>query len=282
MAPARRSGRRGERADAVGEPADVRPAGDRRATRAWWAGLARGFAAAGLDGVPETLTPRGNTTDHWRDRRLLISQACGRNYVRELAGHVRLVATPCYAAPGCDGPLYRSLLLGGADSELEPADDLSSARAAINGFDSHSGWIALCAAVSATGGAPDFAGIRVTGSHAASMEAVRRGEADLCAVDCVTFALLERHAPDRVAGLKFLGRTPAAPGLPYITSAETGAAELSRLRDGLSRALEAPDLASVRDSLFIERCEVLADSAYDRVRDLAREIDRTDEKGAAS
>ncbi len=256
--------------------------GNRRATRAWWAGLARGFAAAGLDDVPQVLTEPADRSGHWLDRRLLFSQACGRNYVRELAGHVRLVATPCYAAPGCDGPLYRSLLLAGADSELDPADDLSGARVAINGFDSHSGWVALCAAVSAAGDAPDFADIRVTGSHAASMAAVRRGAADLCAVDCVTFALLERHAPDRVAGLKPMGRTPAAPGLPYITGAGTGPAEISRLRDGLSRALEAPDLASVRDSLFIERCEVLADSDYDRVRDMARETDRTGGQGAGS
>ena len=253
----------------------------RRATRAWWAGLARAFAASGLDDVPETLTAPTDMTDHWRDRRLLISQACGRNYVRELAGHVRLVATPCYAAPGCDGPRYRSLLLGAADSAPVPTADMGGARVAINGFDSHSGWVALCAAVAAAGGAPDFADIRVTGSHAASMAAVRRGEADLCAVDCVTFALLERHAPDRVAGLGLLGRTPAAPGLPYITGAGTGPEELSRLRDGLDRAMQAPDLASARDSLFIERCEVLADSAYDRVRDMARGIDRMGEKDAA-
>ena len=254
----------------------------RRATRVWWAGLARGFAAAGLDSVPRILTEPADRSAHWRDRRLWFSQACGRNYVRELAGHVRLVATPCYAAPGCDGPLYRSLLLGRADPGPGPAADMSRARVAINGFDSHSGWVALCAAVSAAGAAPDFADIRVTGTHAASMEAVRRGEADLCAVDCVTFALLERHAPDRVAGLGFKGWTPAAPGLPYITGAGTGPAELARLRDGLDRALEAPDLASVRDSLFIERCEVLADSDYDRVRDMARDVDRAGGSGAGS
>ena len=254
----------------------------RRATRAWWAGLARAFAAAGLDDVPGTLSAPADKTDHWQDRRLLISQACGRNYVRELATHVRLVATPCYAAPGCDGPLYRSLLAVGGDSELKPGVDMSAVRAAINGFDSHSGWIALCAGVSALGAKPDFADIRVTGSHAASMDAVRRGEADLCAVDCVTFALFERHAPDRVAGLKLVGRTPAAPGLPYITSAGTGPGELSRLRDGLGNALEAPDLASVRDSLLIETCEVLSDSDYDRLREMAREIDRRGETGARS
>ena len=252
----------------------------RRATRAWWEGLAHAFAAAGLDDVPETLTAPADRAGHWRDRRLLFSQACGRNYVRELAGRVRLIATPRYAAPGCDGPCYRSLLVVGGDSDLKPIADMSTVRAAINGFDSHSGWIALCAAVSASGGRTDFASIRVTGSHAASIEAVRRGEADLCAVDCVTFALLERHAPGRVAGVEVMGRTPAAPGLPYITSSSTGPAELSRLRDGLGRALEAPDLASARDSLLIESCEILADSAYDRVRDMARAIDRMGAKGS--
>ena len=254
----------------------------RRATRAWWAGLARAFSAAGVGDVPQVLTDPADRAAHWLDRRLLFSQACGRNYVRELSGHVRLVATPRYAAPGCDGPCYRSLLVVGGDSDLEPAADMSTVRAAVNGFDSHSGWIALCAGVSAAGARPDFAGISVTGSHAASMEAVRRGEADLCAVDCVTFALLERHAPDRVAGVKVVGRSPAATGLPYITGAGIGAAELERLRDGLRRAMDAPDLASARENLLIESCEVLPDSAYDRVRDMARDICPTGGRGVGS
>ena len=244
----------------------------RSATRAWWAGLARAFSAAGIDDVPETLTAPVDPTAYWQDRRLLFSQACGRNYTRELARHVRLIATPCYAASGCDGPRYRSLLLAGGDSDRHRIADLSTARAAVNGFDSHSGWVALCAAVSEAGAAPDFSDIRVTGAHVASIEAVRRGEADVCAVDCVTFALLESHAPDRVAGVKVLGRSPAAPGLPYITAAWTGAADLARLGDGLRRALEAPDLASARGSLLIEGCESLSDSDYDRVRDMAREV----------
>ena len=252
----------------------------RRATLAWWAGLARAFSAAGIAEVPQILTAPADPNAHWRDRRLLFSQTCGRNFTRELAGHVRLIATPLYAAPGCDGPNYRSLLLVGADSDLKPEADMRQVRAAVNGLDSHSGWIALCAAVSAAGARPDFADIRVTGSHAASMEAIRRGEADLCAVDCVTFALLERNAPDRVAGLKIVGRTPAAPGVPYITGAGSGAAELARLRDGLGRALDSRDLATARDSLLIESCDVLADSDYDRVRDMAREIDRAGEPGA--
>lgn len=252
----------------------------RRATRAWWAGLARAFAAAGIDDVPETLAAPSDRLAHWRDRRLLFSQTCGLPYVRELAGLVRIVATPCYAAQGCDGPRYSSLLFCAGDADLRLTADMRGVRAAVNGFDSHSGWVALCAALGAAGKAPGFAGIRVTGSHAASMEAVRRGAADLCAVDCVTYALFERHAPDRVAGLRLLGRSPLAPGLPYVTGAATGAAELARLRDGLRRAMEARDLASARDSLLIAGCAFLADSDYDRCRDLALDLDRRDKPSA--
>ena len=40
----------------------------------------------------------------------------------------------------------------------------------------------------------------------------------MCAVDAVTFALIAKHRPDAVAGLSEIARTPAAPGLPLITS----------------------------------------------------------------
>ncbi|NIR61538.1 MAG: hypothetical protein GWO02_19625, partial [Gammaproteobacteria bacterium] len=47
----------------------------------------------------------------WRSTELLLSQTCGYPLTHALAGVVELVATPAYAAQGCRGPEYASLLI---------------------------------------------------------------------------------------------------------------------------------------------------------------------------
>ena len=242
----------------------------RDATQAWWAGLARGFAKAGLDQIPAELTVPGDAIAHWRAPGLLFSQTCGLPYTQSLVDDVQLVATPCYAARGCDGPTYCSVLLTGAASSTREMADLRIAKVAVNSFGSQSGWVALCAALTDSDHQPAFSDILITGSHAASIEAVARGEAKLCAVDCVTFALLERHVPATVANVEIVHQSPEAPGLPYITGAATSGDDVERLRDGLRRALDAPDLTAARETLLIEDCKVLEDTAYDRIREMVR------------
>ena len=48
---------------------------------------------------------------------------------------------------------------------------------------------------------------------------MREGRADVCAVDCVSYALLGDRAPGELAGTRVLGRSPLAPALPFITGA---------------------------------------------------------------
>ena len=242
----------------------------RHATCAWWAGLARAFEAAGIEDVPSELTRPTETIAHWRDPKLLFSQTCGLPYTQQLVDDVRLIATLCYAATGCDGPLYKSLLLAGETSSEFDLADLRRAKVAVNSFGSQSGWVALCAAVTNPGCEPDFGEVLVTGSHAASITAVAQGDAQLCAVDCITYALIEAHTPEMVAAVKVVHQSPDAPGLPYITGRTTSVGDLARLRDGLRNALDEPDLASARDVLLIEDCEILDDADYDVIRAMAR------------
>lgn len=247
----------------------------RAATDAWWRGLARAFGRAGVHGAPDHLTRGAGARRLWRARDLLFSQTCGYPLTHALAGRVRVVATPSYAAPECDGVDYRSLLFVRAD---DPAADLAALRgrvAAINGTDSHSGCNILRAMVAPlTQGARFFDSVVVSGSHAASLGLVRRGKADLCAVDCVTHALLARHRPAAVAGLRQLARSPTAPGLPYVTAAATEADELARLRDGLEEALAHPHLAEARRTLLISGVRVLPERAYQSIVAFERAAER--------
>jgi ABC-type phosphate/phosphonate transport system substrate-binding protein len=243
----------------------------RDATDAWWAGLAGHFRAAGLDGVPETLSRGGDLTAQCRSPELMFTQTCGYPLTHDLVGAVRVIATPCYQASGCSGADYLSVILIGDDSPAARLEDLRGGRCAINNLDSQSGFNALRALVAPMGdGKPFFGEIVVSGSHLESAPMVGRGEADLASLDCVTYTLLAVHDPERLAGTRVLCETESVPGLPYVTAATTSDDELNRLRQGLAAACADPALAEARSMLLLAGVEVLAETAYDRILDMER------------
>jgi ABC-type phosphate/phosphonate transport system substrate-binding protein len=233
----------------------------RWATDALWAAVAARLAVQGIPAAAE-LTRDVALHDLWTDPALLFSQTCGNPYVRRYRGWLRLVATPCYAAPGCDGPRYRSLLVarqGGSETGLA---DFRGAVCAVNDWDSLSGWVAFAAVLP---DAPErfFRAAVVTGAHVASMAAVAAGEADIAAIDCVTHALVQRHRPAALDGLRVVGTTALAPGLPFVTRRGIDDATVDALRAALRDVIADPDLAEARDALLLDGIEILEEADYD-------------------
>ncbi|MBR7331604.1 PhnD/SsuA/transferrin family substrate-binding protein, partial [Klebsiella pneumoniae] len=72
------------------------------------------------------------------------------------------------------------------------------------------------------------------------------------AIDCVTWALLQRHEPERLAGLAVIDRTPLTPGLPLITSHNTSPETLDAIRDALRELVDAPEYREMRDAVLID------------------------------
>ena len=81
------------------------------ATRTLWHGLAEHLRSTGIPDVPDTLTRQPDVPAHWLSPDLLLSQTCGYPLTHALKGRVRLVATPCYDAPGCQGAEYCSIVV---------------------------------------------------------------------------------------------------------------------------------------------------------------------------
>ena len=242
-----------------------------RATNAWWAGLARAFAGEGLDDVPDRLTRAETSAATWRAPDLLLSQTCGYPLTHEYKDDLRLVATPAYGVRGCKGPAYCSLIMVRDNDPVAELAGLRGRIAASNSRESQSGCSALRAAIAPlSDGTAFFAEVVMSGGHAQSLDLVARGEADVCAVDCVTHALLARYRPEAVHGLRCLAESPAAPGLPYVTRVGLDEDSLARLRAGLRAALDDPALAEPRAALFIEGAEVLPSDAYGRILELER------------
>jgi ABC-type phosphate/phosphonate transport system substrate-binding protein len=241
----------------------------RAATDAWWQGLARAFGREGIADVPHALDRRASYQEIWTSPDLLLSQTCGYPLKHALSGRVTLVATPCYAAEGCEAASYCSFVVVGVDSTARAIEDLRGLRCAINGLDSQSGCNALRALVATAAKASRFFGsVAITGGHKASLALIASGQADVAAIDCVTHRLLARHMPQALAGTRVLCRTASAPGLPYVTRAGADADLLMRLRVGLERAFADPELAAARDALILENVAILPLSAYDRIREM--------------
>jgi ABC-type phosphate/phosphonate transport system substrate-binding protein len=229
----------------------------RDATVAWWAGIARHA------GVELELARPDDLPAHWTGPDLLFSQSCGYPLTHALEGRVRYLATPCYMAEGCAGPLYRSAVLVQAGSPFARFADTQGARLAINGHDSQSGCNVLRVMAAESGDArPFFGPVTVTGSHVASIAAVAEGRADLAAVDCVTLGLLRAVRPAAVRDVRVLAWSPAAPGLPYVTAADLPEQERRALLAGLRAAAADPRLAPVRRRLLIDSIQVLDPAVY--------------------
>ena len=236
----------------------------RDSTDRLWAAIAEELRDGGVRGVPDSLKRPADHHDAWRRPGLLLSQSCGYPVATELRGALHVVATPHYAAPGCDGHRYSSVVVVRASSRATSLGALRGAVCAYNSRDSQSGYNAfrsLIAPISA--GAPFFAETIATGAHAASIESVRGGRADVCAVDCVTWALLARHRSASLNGLEVLCRSELVPGLPLVTAEDCTDAALETIRRALVRAFARPDLSDTRDALLISGLSVSTLDTYE-------------------
>lgn len=241
------------------------------ATEAFWQALQpylteAGFQVSwrgGCDGraeaAPEAL---------WLDEALTLSQTCLYPFGTTLKNRVKLVATPQYWSSECHGPYYRNLILMHKSNmrslaEIKPTDIF-----AFNDSASYSGYASLYRTRRANGmafGAPAafFKRVCSTGGHLNSMEMVAEGLADLCSVDCVTYALCEKYAPDRVAELNIVARGPHAPGLPLITRGSATDDDISALRAAFRAFSEAENTQIARHAVLWSGLSCLDLNEYD-------------------
>ncbi len=223
----------------------------RAATDAFWAGLARHL------GVMGRLDRGGALHALWHQPQLFFSQTCGYPLTHEFKGMLNYLATPHYAADGCEEASYCSIIFA---REKQPVEKFQTAKPALNDQDSMSGMLALKMVMSPwLRNGEFFIPPLVTGSHLESMAAVQQGRADICAIDCVCVALAQKYRPKALKGLVEIARSPAVPGLPYVT--RSGAVPI--MRQHLQAAFADPELADARAALLLKGISVLSDEAYD-------------------
>ena len=247
----------------------------RWAQEVFWQQLADALRAEGFEEVPEALTRPDDLEAFWRAPDLLFGQTCGYPLMTKLAGQVRVLATPVYDAPGCDGHLYCSHIIARAAGEGRTLADFLGRRAVINGWDSHSGMNALrhSFAPLASGRARCFAELLVSGSHRGSMEAVADGRADIAAIDCVTYATVVAAEPALAERLQILASSRRVPGLPFITRGDASDEAVADLRRALRVALAAPAGVEARQALLLADVVDTNDDDYQAILDMEQEAE---------
>lgn len=220
------------------------------ATDHWWQGLSGHLENAGVADPPKLLSRDIDPHVLWRRPDLLLAQCCGYDLQLGALPRPTFVATPCYDFPYCDGPRYCSVIVVPEDAPCRTLADLRGTRAAYNMEGSHSGFNALRAAVAPLAAEGKFFTEAIeTGSHRNSLASLQKGEADAAAIDCITFGLLVRHAPQSVVGIRVLTTSPSVPGLPYVTCPTAEQGQILALREALLAAVHDPALTEPRTAL---------------------------------
>ncbi|WP_315762518.1 phosphate/phosphite/phosphonate ABC transporter substrate-binding protein [Sphingomonas sp. Y38-1Y] len=242
----------------------------RPANEALWRAIAGKLYARGID-APAALDHR-DVKAAWRDPGLLLAQCCGYPLVADPDLDLRVVAVPSYAVADCAPGRHRSRVVVRADEPATALAHLRGRKVAVNAPLSNTGANLLRAAVAPiAGGERFFAGVQLTGSHRASLEAVRTGAADVAAIDAVTYAAIERFEPEAIAGLRQLAVTRSVPALPFVTARSTPAATVAALREALVAAARDPALAAVREALFLGDIVPVGGHRYAAIRTIERE-----------
>jgi ABC-type phosphate/phosphonate transport system substrate-binding protein len=183
----------------------------------------------------------------WQAPQLLLAQTCGYPLMTQLRGAVRLIGRPCYHLPDAQDGQHCSLLLARTDDPREHLRDFAGSRGLVNGMDSNSGMNLLRHALAPWQQDGRFFGsLQVTGGHRESLRWLREGQADLAAVDSVTYAYLARDASHEVAGLRVVARSAPSPTLPYIGGQGLSDEQVEAVRRAMNQSLrELPEVAQV-------------------------------------
>lgn len=205
-----------------------------------WRTTRNALSEAGID-APTELSNWTDIWALWREPSLILSQTCSLPYRTTLHEHVSLVGAPDHALPGCGAGEYYSVFVIRADETPQPLSEYSRAKLAFNDPVSQSGWAAPQALAKALGFR--FVHLVQTGTHRASAQAVAEGRADIAALDAISWTMMTRW-DDFASKLQVIGRTTAAPALPFIT-ADASLAE--QLRAALNLALGTLSDTDCRD-----------------------------------
>ncbi|WP_185968532.1 PhnD/SsuA/transferrin family substrate-binding protein [Paracoccus sp. M683] len=200
-------------------------------TLAFWQGI-----RARVPGLPELSHPveMDDLLAIWRDRRTVMTECCWGTVDLGMCTAQQILAQRSYdGVHGGEGIYYRSALIMRQGISAQPGqravipDGIQHLPWAANQPDSRSGWLGIAedAALSAER-------VLWTGAHRASIRAVAEGQADIAAIDCLSWQLAQAYEP-AAQGLVVVGWTAPRPGIFFTTGLDSPPDLVAALRAAL-------------------------------------------------
>lgn len=183
-----------------------------------------------------------------------------------------MLAAPCYRWGGCVGSTHRGYFIVRADDDVSKLEASKGRVFGCNSRLSNSGMNLPRLALARLGAvSPFFSRVVMTAGHRHSIERLARGAVDLCSVDCVTWGLLTRYAPNLTREGRVLDETPSSPSLPFVTSMSTTESDANVLIDVLHGVIRDPATMQVRDIIGLTGFALPNVGAFEQLAQYERE-----------
>ncbi len=157
-----------------------------------------------------------------QDKALIFGHTCGYPLMTRLKADFTPFCTPVFDVPGTSGRIYSSRFIVSSESDINCLEQAQGRVAAVNTPDSNSGMNVLRHAIAKLdledldAGGRFFSRILASGGHLYSLQAVANAEADIAAIDCVSYQLIEDHWPQLVSQVQTIGYSVETCGLPFV------------------------------------------------------------------
>ncbi len=204
-----------------------------------------------------------DVTQHWESPTLLMSQCCGYPLRTHYAHQLRPIARFAYDLPGTtSGDEHCSVIITQRQSPIRYVSDIHNHRLVMNDWHSNTGMNLLRRELADMHDDRHFfSQILVSGSHMESIRMVAHGEADIAAIDSISYAYLTTFQPNWVANTRIIHHSRPSPCLPIVVPYDLDPAIADQLFHALSDAINSPETAELRDLLHL--CAILPTTVED-------------------
>ncbi|MFM1761903.1 MAG: hypothetical protein RL478_1513 [Actinomycetota bacterium] len=238
--------------------------------------LAAALCAIGLDAHADVPIALGHADllRYWSSDGMLLSQSCGLPFIEDLHDVVDIVGTPLWTDISDDRGRYQTVIVVRESLAVTSIDKAQGLRPVINNSRSLSGWCSLGVALAngaggVQGAKPSVHPYVESGGHAASLQMLQNGEADIASIDAATFRLLSSHRPALTSNLRVIGQGPLVPATPFIVSKSCGATA-DEVFQVVDEEFRRPALRGAMDHIGISGFVRLTNSDYDMLVDLVK------------
>jgi ABC-type phosphate/phosphonate transport system substrate-binding protein len=186
------------------------------------------------------------------DDALVFGHTCGYPLMTRLQEHFAPFCVPVIDVPGTNGRCYSSRFIVARDSAIRSIEQSRGRVAAVNTPDSNSGMNVLRHAVANFDvDGRFFSRVLASGGHLYSLRAVAGGEADIAAIDCVSYQLIEDQWPELTRQVDTIGYSVETNGLPFvIANSKRGGMDTGAMIERLNQALDSAP-GTVRQRLHL-------------------------------